>query len=189
MLHYYNTVKALFFQGKIAEKLSFIHVNVCLFSTLILCYNQAMTDLNNMILQKSSGENRLNPDEQRYYMGTFRERVILVISFDDACEPSFLEKFPTICQTYSQKYQPLILKISPKLSDSLQISLMKIAQENGLTVSIIDEKIATSPFALLLHTDHAVNLENIELADKISLAAEQAKSGEKVPFWKRLFSK
>ncbi|WP_275107660.1 DUF1694 domain-containing protein [Streptococcus suis] len=34
-----------------------------------------MNDLNTTILQKASGETRLNPDEQRLYMGTYRERV------------------------------------------------------------------------------------------------------------------
>ncbi|MBY5034855.1 YueI family protein [Streptococcus gallolyticus] len=148
-----------------------------------------MTDLNNLILQKSSGENRINPDEQRYYMGTFRERVVLVVEFADATETNFQKQFTTICDHYLADYSPLTLKLSPKLTDRLQISYIKIAQEKGLTVSIIDEKIADSPFALLLHTDHAVNLENIDLANKFIAEASAIQSPEKVPLWKKLFSK
>ncbi|MET3643969.1 DUF1694 domain-containing protein [Streptococcus gallinaceus] len=147
-----------------------------------------MTDLTKTILQKSSGENRLNPDEQRHYMGTFRERVVLVVHFSDAVESQFQDKFATICEHYLAEYQPLTLKISPKLTDALQISYLKTAQEKGMTVSIIDEKIAGSPFALLLHTDHAVDVENIELSDKFIATAEE-KTAEKVPFWKKIFSR
>ncbi|MGC4388149.1 DUF1694 domain-containing protein, partial [Streptococcus suis] len=43
-----------------------------------------MTDLDKQILQKATGETRLNPDEQRRYFGTFRERVVLTIALQEA---------------------------------------------------------------------------------------------------------
>lgn len=148
-----------------------------------------MTDLNQTILQKASGENRLNPDEQRLYMGTFRERVLLVLSFEEAVNASVQQQFATICQTLKGEYSTLTLKISPKLSDTLQISYMKEAQEQQIAVSIIDEKIATTPFALLFHTDHAVNQEQIALSEKFPNLLEKPKSQptQKKGFWQKLF--
>lgn len=148
-----------------------------------------MNDLNQTILQKASGENRLKPDEQRLYMGTFRERVLLVLSFDEAVSSSIQQQFATICQTLKGEYSTLTLKISPKLSDTLQISYMKQAQEKQINVSIIDEKIATSPFALLFHTDYAVNLEQILLVERFPqfLELETPKPPEKKGFWQKLF--
>ena len=148
-----------------------------------------MNDLNQTILQKASGENRLNPDEQRLYMGTFRERVLLVASFDEAVRPSFQQQFSSICQTLKNEQALLSLKISPKLSDALQISYMKEAQEKQLTVSIIDEKSAISPYALLFHTDHAVNQEQIGLAEKFPelLEIPKSQSNKKKGFWQKLF--
>ena len=87
-----------------------------------------MTDLQKTILQKASGENRLDPDQQRLYMGTFRERVLLTLSFSEATSKDFQGQFSAICKELKGKYPQLFLKISPNLSDSLQISLMKEAQ-------------------------------------------------------------
>ena len=122
-----------------------------------------MTDLQKTILQKASGENRLDPDQQRLYMGTFRERVLLTLSFSEATSKDFQGHFSDICKELKDKYPQLFLKISPNLSDSLQISLMKEAQAIQITTTIVDEKLAASQFALLFHTDHAVDLEHISL--------------------------
>ncbi|MFU8762259.1 DUF1694 domain-containing protein [Streptococcus suis] len=118
-----------------------------------------MNDLNTTILQKASGETRLNPDEQRLYMGTYRERVVLIVSFDDLSSEVVGNKFDTICQKLANRYSPLFLKLSPALSDKQQISLLKIAQTFGITTAIIDEKIGQSPYALVFHTNHAVDNE------------------------------
>lgn len=148
-----------------------------------------MNDLNTTILQKASGETRLNPDEQRLYMGTYRERVVLLVSFDDLSSEVVGNKFDTICQKLANSYSPLFLKLSPALSDKQQISLLKIAQTFGITTAIIDEKVANCPFALVFHTDHAVNLEDIQLASQFPqlLTGNEKKEEKKTSFWKKLF--
>lgn len=148
-----------------------------------------MNDLNTTILQKASGETRSNPDEQRLYMGTYRERVVLIVSFDDLSSEVVGNKFDTICQKLANSYSPLFLKLSPTLSDKQQISLLKIAQNFGITTAIIDEKVANCPFALVFHTDHAVNLEDIQLASQFPqlLTGNEKKEEKKPSFWKKLF--
>lgn len=148
-----------------------------------------MVDVNKQILQKASGENRLNPDEQRYYMGTFRERVLLVIDFEEANSPYLKTNFQTICKTLEQTASPLFLKISPALPDVLQIPFMKEAQDLGITCGIIDEKIGQSPFALLFHTDHALDIEKIQMEDVFPklLEARPTEETKKKSFWSRLF--
>ncbi|MGQ7446549.1 DUF1694 domain-containing protein [Streptococcus suis] len=148
-----------------------------------------MNDLNTTILQKASGETRLNPDEQRLYMGTYRERIVLLVSFDDLSSEVVGNKFDTICQKLANSYSPLFLKLSPALSDKQQISLLKIAQNFGITTAIIDEKVANCPFALVFHTDHAVNLEDIQLASQFPqlLTGNEKKEEKKTSFWKKLF--
>lgn len=151
-----------------------------------------MTDLNKTILQKASGENRLDPDQQRRYMGTFRERVILALSFEEAISEQVQGQFDWLCQKVAS-YPPLFLKISPRLSDTLQISYMKQAQSHGIQTAIIDEAAADSPYALLFHTDHALDLENIGLEtifpQNTSLEEQEKKTPEKTSFWKKLFNK
>ena len=154
-----------------------------------LWYNLPMTDLQKTILQKSSGENRLDPDQQRLYMGTFRERMLLTLSFTEATSKDFQGHFPAICQDLKEKYPQLFLKISPNLSDLIQISLMKEAQAAGITTTIVDEKIANSPYAILFHTDHAVDLENISLNHTFLnlLKKDPTKNAEKKGLWQKFF--
>lgn len=148
-----------------------------------------MNDLNTTILQKASGETRLNPDEQRLYMGTYRERVVLLVSFDDLSSEVVGNKFDTICQKLANSYSPLFLKLSPALSDKQQISLLKIAQNFGITTSIIDEKVSKSPYALVFHTDYAIDLEeiNLEVIFPNLIKKEEKKEEQKPSFWKKLF--
>ena len=148
-----------------------------------------MTDLQKTILQKASGENRLDPDQQRLYMGTFRERVLLILTFSEATSKDFQGHFSAICKELKNKYPQLFLKISPNLSDALQISLMKEAQAIQITTTIVDEKLAASQFALLFHTDHAVDLENISLDHIFPDLFKQTptETKEKKGFWQKFF--
>lgn len=148
-----------------------------------------MTDLHTTILQKASGETRLNPDEQRLYMGTYRERVVLLVTFEDLANLPVMQAFDTICQKLASNHSPLFLKLSPSLAVKQQISLMKLAQAHGITASIIDEKIGQSPYALVFHTDHAVDLEEISLEVIFPnlIKKEEKKEDSKPSFWKKLF--
>lgn len=147
-----------------------------------------MKDLQTTILQKTSGETRFNPDEQRLYMGTYRERVVLLVSFEEIQKQAFTRNFDSVCQQLSNSHAPLFLKLSPSLSDRLQVSFMKMAQIHAITTSIIDEKIGQSPYALVFHTDHAIDKEKITLEEVFPrLIIDEKKKEEKSSFWKKLF--
>lgn len=155
-----------------------------------LWYNQIMTELNTTILQKASGENRLHPDEQRRYMNTFRERVVLVVEFSEATADGFRHNFASLCSDLQNQVQPLFVKLSPRLSDSLQISLLKEAQQAGLTASIVSEGDGASPYALVFHSDHALDKQDISLSSQVPQnTTSTEKSPEKLSFWSRLFGK
>ncbi|HFU4204149.1 TPA: DUF1694 domain-containing protein [Streptococcus suis] len=148
-----------------------------------------MTDLNTNLLQKASGETRLNPDEQRLYMNTFRERVLLIVTFEEIQQPFLQTNFHVLASQLSSHYSPLFLKLAPTLPDSIQIRLMKEAQDLGITTSIIDEKTANCPYALVFHTDHAVDKEEISLEAVFPnlISKEEKKEDAKPSFWKKLF--
>ncbi len=50
-----------------------------------------MTDLSKQLLEKAHGGLKINPDEQRRYLGTFEERVLGYVDIDTANSPQ-LEK-------------------------------------------------------------------------------------------------
>ncbi|AAL97461.1 hypothetical protein SpyM6JRS4_02745 [Streptococcus pyogenes JRS4] len=152
-----------------------------------------MTNLEDKLLKGAWGERRLNPEQQRYYLGTYAERVVLSALLDEAQTKTVKDYLKRELPSLQLVYQPLHLKISSKLAPQLQILYMKLAKENHLPVTIITETHMTSPFAFILHTDHAINLKETRLEvilkqtknDQLSKQPpEKTKS-----FWKRFLKK
>ncbi len=56
---------------------------------MTLCYAKPMTDINRQSWRKLSGA-KLNPDEQRKFLGTFEERVLVSCSIDKQTLLSFV---------------------------------------------------------------------------------------------------
>ncbi len=151
-----------------------------------------MTDLDQKLFEGAYGEHRLKPDEQRAYLGTFRERVVLSILVADAEKQIILTEFDRILQDLDEKYDSLTLKISPKLSLANQMFYMKKAQEAGLIATIVAEDKSDSPFGLLAHTNKAENINNPDirtLYPLISLAEKKPDhhTKEKKSFWAKVF--
>ena len=62
-----------------------------------------MTDLSKQLLEKAHGGAKLNPDEQRRYLGTFEERVLGYADIDTANSPQLEKGFLSILE----KSEPL----------------------------------------------------------------------------------
>ncbi|MGT2783955.1 YueI family protein [Streptococcus merionis] len=151
-----------------------------------------MTDINQTILKKASGENRLKPDEQRYYLGTYKERVLLTVKLTDVSSDPIKNHFSHLLSDFQAKETSLTLKISGKLDDSLQLFYLKLAQESGIASSIIDEVDNSSPLGLVLHTNHAINQEKLDIKEQfpniIQKPSPSPKASQKT-FWSKLFGR
>lgn len=148
-----------------------------------------MQNLEQKLLEASSAENRINPDEQRHYLGTFAERVVLAIEHEKADQDQTLTIFPNILNQLASEHAPLWVKISPSLTLNHQMTYMKIAQELSCSATIVDEKIAHSPYGLVVHTDKAVTLASTSLADHLSQEEPQKPNPTKKSFFQKLFGK
>ncbi|MFS1663468.1 DUF1694 domain-containing protein [Streptococcus sp. zg-JUN1979] len=150
-----------------------------------------MTDINQHIMQKASGEQRLNPDEQKRYFGTFRERVVLTISLEDARQAAIQAIFSHVIDDLKDKFGSLTVKISPNLETNTQIFYMKIAQEKGLQATIVDEDRANSPFGVLVHTNKAENkdITDIRVSYASLLDHPEVAHQKKASFLQHLFCK
>ena len=62
-----------------------------------------MTDVSKQILEKAHGGLKLNPDEQRRFLGTFEERVLGYAELATANEDKFQKAFLTILETFKKK--------------------------------------------------------------------------------------
>ncbi|WMB29084.1 YueI family protein [Streptococcus didelphis] len=127
-----------------------------------------MDSLDHKILKSALGEQRLNPDQQRYYLGTFSERVLLTIPLEGIEEDIAKLEFERLLPNIVEDYQPLSLKLSSELDSQYQMFYMKLASKKGIPSTIIDESSANSPFALVLHTDHAVNLDETSITTSMT---------------------
>ncbi|MDV5976843.1 UNVERIFIED_CONTAM: DUF1694 domain-containing protein [Streptococcus canis] len=150
-----------------------------------------MEQLEDTLLKGALGEKRFNPDQQRYYLGTYAERVVLSLSLEYAQDDRAKNYLEAELANLSLKYQPLALKISSELDPQYQMTYMKIAKQGQIAATIVTEKHMTSPFAFVLHTDHAISPEETRL-EVIVNQTENDDSGSlehKTPksFWQKLF--
>ena len=74
-----------------------------------------MTDVSKQILEKAHGGLKLNPDEQRRFLGTFEERVLGYAELATANDDKFQKGFLTILETFKKGTEPLFVKISPQV--------------------------------------------------------------------------
>lgn len=145
--------------------------------------------LDQKIQQMAAGEYRLDPDQQRYYLGTFGERLVLSARLEQASQPQLLEALPDLLADYQARYANLQLKISSQLDNAIEMTLMTTAQSLHLPATIVDETGATCPFGWLLHTNQAEHLTDTDIQSLHPQLFSQ-KLPEKAPsFWQKLFRK
>ncbi|MGT2665714.1 DUF1694 domain-containing protein [Streptococcus rifensis] len=151
-----------------------------------------MKDLNETILQKASGEMRLKPGEQNLYLGTYRERVFLVATTEEAERLEVMNGLVILLENYLQSLKPLTFKLSSHLNQSTQTFYMKLAQQKQIPFSLIDENNNQSPYGLVVHTDHAINQETINVLELLPKKQATENSQSEIPkksFWTKLFGK
>ncbi|MGM0213252.1 YueI family protein [Enterococcus sp. AZ109] len=134
------------------------------------------------------GSPKINPDEQKEYLGTFRERCLLSMTIkemrDKDNEAGLLMEI--------QKEPTARLLINGAISTSLQQRYMSIATKHNIDFTIVNDAVADndSKIGLLVVADYAVNIPEIDVKKKypdLQKNAESEKPKEKSGFWNRLF--
>ena len=141
-----------------------------------------MTAINKTILEKAAGPTRFNPDEQRRFLETYEERVITSCTLEEARDKMYLEQYSTILTDISDRFHPVLVKISPALDESSQLQYLKKTKDLGLVASIVSDDCRHSPFGLIIHTDHPSGI-----SQQISVASIQIylKRKKRLPVQKR----
>lgn len=134
------------------------------------------------------GAPKINPDEQKEYLGTFRERCLLSMTIkemrDKDNEAGLLMEI--------QKEPTARLLINGAISTSLQQRYMSIATKEKVDFTIVNDAVADteSKIGLLLVADYAVNVPVIDVEKKypeLQKDNESEQPKEKSSFWNRLF--
>lgn len=147
-----------------------------------------MTDLSKQLLEKAHGGAKLNPDEQRRYLGTFEERVLGFADMETANSPELQKGFLSILENFQEQEQPLFLKINPKIEFDKQVFYLKQAKEADWQATIVSDNLTSSPFGLIFHTDHVsqINEKDIKIAFS-NLWEGKKEDSEKKSIWKKWF--
>ncbi len=147
-----------------------------------------MTDLSKQLLEKAHGGPKLNPDEQRRYLGTFEERVLGYADIDTANSPQLEKGFLSILENLQEKAEPLFIKISPTIEFDKQVFYLKEAKETNSQATIVSEEHTSSPFGLIIHTNAPVQVEekNLRLAFA-KLWEVKKEEPAKTSIWKKWF--
>ena len=146
-----------------------------------------MTDVSKKILEKANGGLKLNPDEQRRFLGTFEERVLGYAELATANDDKFQKGFLTILETLKKGTEPLFVKISPQVEFDKQVFYLKQAKDADCQATIVSEDHNSSPFGLVIHSDVPVQTSEKDLRKAFSDLWQEKETKVPTSLWKKWF--
>ena len=146
-----------------------------------------MTDVSKQILEKAHGGLKLNPDEQRRFLGTFEERVLGYAELATANEDKFQKAFLTILETFKKETESIFVKISPQVVFEKQVYYLKNAKDSDCQATIVSEDHNSSPFGLVIHSDVPVQTSEKDLRKAFSDLWQEKETKDPTSFWKKWF--
>ena len=146
-----------------------------------------MTDVSKQILEKANGGLKLNPDEQRRFLGTFEERVLGYADLETADDDKFKKGFLIILETFKKETEPLFVKISPQVEFEKQVYYLKNAKDSDCQATIVSEDHNSSPFGLVIHRDVPVQTSEKDLRKAFSDLWQEKETKAPTSLWKKWF--
>ena len=146
-----------------------------------------MTDVSKQILEKAHGGLKLNPDEQRRFLGTFEERVLGYAELATANDDKLQKGFLTILETFKKETEPLFVKISPQVVFDKQVYYLKQAKDADCQATIVSEDHNSSPFGLVIHSDVPVQTSEKDLRKAFSDLWQEKETKAPISLWKKWF--
>lgn len=146
-----------------------------------------MTDLSKQILEKANGGLKLNPDEQRRFLGTFEERVLGYADLETANDDKFQKGYVSILVSLKKETEPLFVKISPQVVFEKQVYYLKQAKDADCQATIVSEEHNSSPFGLVIHSDVPVQTSEKDLRKAFSDLWQEKETKAPTSLWKKWF--
>ena len=146
-----------------------------------------MTDVSKQILEKAHGGRKLNPDEQRRFLGTFEERVLGYADLETANDDKFQKGYVSILVSLKKETEPLFVKISPQVVFEKQVYYLKQAKDADFQATIVSEDHNSSPFGLIIHSDAPVQINEKDLKKAFPDLWQEKETKAPTSFWKKWF--
>ena len=146
-----------------------------------------MTDVSKQILEKAHGGLKLNPDEQRRFLGTFEERVLGYADLETANDDKFQKGYVSILVSLKKETEPLFVKISPQVVFEKQVYYLKQAKDADFQATIVSEDHNSSPFGLIIHSDSPVQINEKDLKKAFPDLWQEKETKAPTSLWKKWF--
>ena len=146
-----------------------------------------MTDVSKQILEKAHGGLKLNPDEQRRFLGTFEERVLGYADLETANDDKFQKGYVSILVSLKKETEPLFVKISPRVVFEKQVYYLKQAKDADCQATIVSEDHNSSPFGLIIHSDAPVQISEKDLKKAFPDLWQEKETKAPTSLWKKWF--
>ncbi|KRN01741.1 hypothetical protein FD13_GL000570 [Levilactobacillus senmaizukei DSM 21775 = NBRC 103853] len=140
-------------------------------------------------IQKAQyGTPKVNPDEQRHYLGTFRERISLMMTIAEVTSHQHLDAFTTEITAHPD-YQ---LILNGHIDQANLAPYLKLASQHQVRLTIRQEAIygeAPDELGLIVASNQAINQNPISLNKKYpqKIAPTPPTVAPKRSWWQRLW--
>ncbi|MDN6640641.1 MAG: YueI family protein [Tetragenococcus sp.] len=143
-------------------------------------------ELQNHLDKGMYGTPSVNPDEQRKFLGTFRERVYIRMTIQQMKQDSNKKKL----EKHLSDYPEASVLINGNVNQTLQTSYIQIVMNANLKFTVVDTDLnENDDSGLLVVSDKAVNEDTIDIVEKFSddKTQESQNTSEKKGLWHNLF--
>lgn len=136
------------------------------------------------------GTPQIKPDEQKKYLGTYRERVVFAMTSEETKKISF-DRF---CLERFSDYPKGTLLIDANADITVQNHFMKLAQQKHIDFRLVDKDadcLDSQDIAMVFTLDTAIDIEDISAKEKATTkttSAQVTKYEKKSGFFKKIFS-
>lgn len=125
------------------------------------------SELEELIQQGIYGPKQIKPDERRRFLGTLRERVVIVLKNSQVREKKL---YTEVKQAFGE-YPEAHLYLNGELDYSDLSRYIQLAKAHRIAFSIVTNKESSTDIGLVLACSHAINKEQIYVSKSSSPAA------------------
>ncbi|WP_313886540.1 YueI family protein [Bacillus sp. SD088] len=108
------------------------------------------------------GEKQIKPEERKKYLGTLRERIVVVLTKGQVMEQG---TYPQVVQLMKENPKATLL-LNGELDYSYLSDYIVIARNNQIAFSIINNHTSVTNIGLVLTYNHAIDKEEIFVSKK-----------------------
>lgn len=150
----------------------------------------AKKDIQDYLDKGMYGTPQIKPDEQKKYLGTYRERVVFIMTFDEAKKTAY----DSFCLEKFANHPDGTLLIDANSSMTIQNHFMKLTQQKKIDFRLVDsdaERLKGDDIVMVFTLNKPIDLEDISVKEKISkkiTATPNVQKEKKSGFFKKIFS-